>query len=418
MTRVAFAAPFGLESTLRFVRAAAALPGVKLGVVSQESPRSLVAKLPEGERASVLACVQVRDAHDPSQLAEAVESLSRELGGRVERVIGILESLQVPLAEVRERLGIRGMDVSEARHFRDKAQMKDALRAAHLPCARHLLATSPEAALEFGASTMPLVAKPPSGAGARDTFRIDRLAALESYVRATPPTRERPLLLEEFVTGVEHSFDAVTLGGRTVFHSISIYSPTPLHVMATPWIQWTVLLPRRIDGPEYAAIRAAGPRAIELLGMVNGMSHMEWFRRPDGSIAISEVGARPPGAQFTSLLSYAHDHDFYRAWAEVVIFERFAAPERKYAAGAAYLRGQGHGQVIAVEGIESVRRELGDMVVEAKIPRPGQPKASSYEGEGYVILRHPETEAVRAGLERLVSTLRVHLGPSTIGEGR
>jgi hypothetical protein len=180
-------------------------------------------------------------------------------------------------------------------------------------------------------------------------------------------------------------------------------------VLETPWIQWTVMLPRSIDGPEYAAIRHAGPRAVERLGMVNGLSHMEWFRRPDGSIAISEVGARPPGAQITSLLSYAHDLDFYRAWSEIVIHERFDPPQRRFATGAAYLRGQGEGKVAAVEGVEAVRRELGALVIEARLPQLGQPKSSSYEGEGYVIVRHPETEVVKAALERIVSIMRVHL---------
>ncbi len=409
MIRVGFAAPFGLESTLRFVRAAAASPGVKLGVISQEPAEVLAAKLPPEVRASLGGFVRVEDAHDAAELARAVTELGRQLGGKVERLIGILESLQVPLAEVREQLQIRGMDRAEAERFRDKSVMKDALRAAGLPCARHRLATSAAEALAFARQALPLVAKPPAGAGAKDTFRVESLDQLEGWLRAVPPTKERPLLLEEFLTGTEHSFDSVTLGGRTVFHSISDYAPSPLRVMETPWIQWTVMLPRHIDGPEYAAIQRAGPRAVETLGMVDGLSHMEWFRRPDGSIAISEVGARPPGAQFTSLLSYAHDHDFYRAWADIVIHGRFEVPERRYAAGAAYLRGQGDGKVTAVEGIQAVREELGHLVIEAKLPQPGQPKSSSYEGEGYVIVRHPETEVVRRALERIVSIMRVHL---------
>ena len=72
---------------------------------------------------------------------------------------------------------------------------------------------------------------------------------------------------------------------------------------------------------------------------------MEWFRRADGSVAVSEVGARPPGAQFTTLLSYAHDLDFYRAWPRLMIFNEFDPPPRVYAAGAAYVRGQGRGHV-------------------------------------------------------------------------
>jgi hypothetical protein len=192
--------------------------------------------------------------------------------------------------------------------------------------------------------------------------------------------------------------------------SISVYAPTPLQVMETPWMQWTVMLPRSIEGPEFEAIRRAGPAALSTLGMVNGMTHMEWFRRDDGSIAISEVAARPPGAQFTSLISWAHDRDFYSAWADVSVFERFDPPERRYATGAAYLRGQGAGVVSGLSGVEELQRELGELVVEARLPQPGQAKSSSYEGEGYVILRHPETAVVEAGLKRVVERLRVELG--------
>ena len=130
----------------------------------------------------------------------------------------------------------------------------------------------------------------------------------------------------------------------------------------------------------------------------------------NGSIAISEVAARPPGAQFTTLLSYAHDLDFYRAWARLVAFDQFEPPARPFAAGAAFLRGQGNGVVRAVRGVEALRAELGSLIVESKLPRVGQTPSSSYEGEGFIILRHPDTDVVREGLARIVSTLRVELG--------
>jgi len=68
-----------------------------------------------------------------------------------------------------------------------------------------------------------------------------------------------------------------------------------------------VLLPRENKGPQYDEIRRVGARALEVLGMQTGLTHMEWFRRRDGSVAISEVAARPPGAQITNLLSHAHE---------------------------------------------------------------------------------------------------------------
>lgn len=52
----------------------------------------------------------------------------------------------------------------------------------------------------------------------------------------------------------------------------------------------------------------------------------------------------------------------------------------------------------------------GPVVVEAKLPQLGQARAESDEGEGYAILRHPDTEVVERALARLVALVRVELG--------
>ncbi|MEM7082676.1 MAG: hypothetical protein AAF465_08080, partial [Pseudomonadota bacterium] len=59
---------------------------------------------------------------------------------------------------------------------------------------------------------------------------------------------DRPTLFEEFIRGQEYSFDSVVIQGKPVWHSISVYSPTPLDVLENDWIQWCVMLPRKIDG--------------------------------------------------------------------------------------------------------------------------------------------------------------------------
>jgi len=407
MQNVIFVAPFALEATMRFLRPALALPGVKLALIGQEP----VERLPEELRAKLASYHRVEDAMQADQLLSAVRTVARGWNGKVDRIVAILEQLQVPVAEVRAKLGLPGLSVEAAMNFRDKARMKNVLRANDLPCARHRLCSSDREAFAFGdASGFPIVVKPPAGAGAKNTFRVDSKEQLASWLKTSPIQAEHPLLLEEFIQGEEYSFDTVTIGGRHVFHSIGRYSPTPLDVLQNPWIQWVVYLPRRIDGPDFAGIRAAGPKALDALGMDTGLSHMEWFRRKDGSVAISEVAARPPGAQFTTLMSYAHDHDFYRAWIELMVFDTFTVPERKYSAGAAYLRGQGQGRVKSIRGLEQAQKELGDLVVEAKLPQIGQTPKEGYEGEGYVVVRHPETEVVVNALNRMIEIVRVDLG--------
>ena len=234
---------------------------------------------------------------------------------------------------------------------------------------------------------------------------------MRAAIAATQPAPARPVVIEEFVTGREHSFDSVCVGGELVWASVSRYTPSPLEVLQNDWIQWTVLLPREVGGPEFEPIRRAGRQALAALGMTTGLSHMEWFQRDDGRAVVSEVAARPPGAQITTLMSYAYDADLYRAWAKLVIGDTFEAPERKYAAGAAYLRGQGQGdRITAVRGLERAQAAVGPLVVEVKLPRMGQARSSSYEGEGYVIVRHPRTEVVQEALQTIVTQVRVEAG--------
>ncbi len=407
MRTVIFVAPFVLETTQRFVEAAAEQADVDLVLVSQE-PRE---RLPEALRGKLAGHWRVDDALNAGTLTEAVRVIASRKGP-VHRLLGTLEHLQVQLAEVREALGIAGLGVEAAKNFRDKARMKDVLRAAGLPCARHRLITSRNNAWAFSREVgYPIVVKPPDGAGAKGTYSVEDAAALEEILHRHPPHPRRPLLAEEFIRGSEHSFDGVSLDGCLVWHSLTHYLPTPLDVVRNPWIQWCVLLPREVDDPAYNDIRQAAAAALAALGLDTGVSHLEWFRRPDGSIAISEVGARPGGAQISKLISYAHDVHFYRLWARLMIDGAVDPPERCFAAGAAFLRGQGEGgRVRAIRGLRQAQEEIGPLVVESNLPRLGQPPTDSYEGEGYVILRHRDTEVVERALHRLISLIRVELG--------
>ena len=408
MPFVVFAAPLLSDNAFAMVRAAATLPDVHLGVITHD-PADRLRDLQGSVRHW-----RVHDILDVEQLVWAVNGLAERFG-KPTRLFGAYEQLQGPLAEARVRLGLPGMSVEAAHNFRDKARMKTLLRDAGLPCARHALAADIKEAEAFAeTSGFPIVVKPPAGAGAIAPFRVDDRSALRRALQLTPPSAAQPALLEEFVQGEEHSFETVTIDGVHAWHSLTHYYPTPLTVIDNPWIQWSIVLPREVDAPQYDDIRQAARRALDVLGMKTGISHMEWFRRTDGSIAISEVAARPPGAQITQLMSYANDFDVVQEWARAMIFGEFRVPERKYAAGAAFLRGMGDGRISAVHGVEEVNRELASMIVAAKSPQVGATPSTSYEGDGWVIVRHPKTEEVERAVLKLVSTIRVEVARPAI----
>jgi hypothetical protein len=63
-----------------------------------------------------------------------------------------------------------------------------------------------------------------------------------------------------------------------------------------------------------------------------------------------------------------------------------------------------------VTGLDRLPHEVTSLIVESRLPSPGQQSSGSYEGDGYVIVRHPDTGVVTDALRQLVSTIRVELG--------
>lgn len=402
---VIFVCPFFSPAATQMIEAALNLTHVRLAVVAQQP----LAELAPAVGSRLMAHWQVADVTNADQLAGAVSAIAAAHGA-VARCFAAYEQCQLPLAQVRERLGIPGLPSAAAHNFRDKARMKDVLRAAGVPVARHQLVHEAADARRFVREVgFPIVVKPPAGAGAKATERVRTVAELEQVLQRYAPSAHDPMLAEEFLRGTEHSLETVSINGHAVWHSLTRYAPTPLEVLETPWIQWTVLLPREVDDPAYADIRAVGDRALRALGMTTGVSHCEWFRRPDGSVAVSEIAARPPGANMTTMISRANDMDFVGAWVRLMVDGTFTPPERRYAVGTAYLRGQGQGTVAAVEGLDQVQREWGHLICDYRLPHLGQSPTGSYEGEGFMIVRHPDTGVVQAALARIISTIRVVL---------
>lgn len=401
MRNIVFVAPFPLETTMRFARAAAKLKDVRFLGVLQEEPKGRDRKMFDD-------VVTVKDGLDTKQLARGIDALRKKYG-QPERILGILEPLQVQLAELRGHFEVPGTDPRTADLFRDKARMKDALRAAGLPVARHRLLTSFAEGQKFTREVgHPIVLKPPAGMGAKATFRVSDDAALRGALESMRVSENNPMLAEEFLRGSEYSFETITTGGEVRFHSLSKYLPSCLEVLENPWIQWCCLLPRDIGGAEWNEAKRIGHAAVKALGLDDGFTHMEWFRRNDGTLAIGEIAQRPPGANITLMTGLAHDFDPYRAWARAVVDRAFDGPyERKYAVGCAYLRGIGHGRIVRVEGAEAVNKKIGKWVEEAKLPTIGAPKSDSYEGDGFAVVRDKDTRVVEDVLKYIIENVRV-----------
>ncbi len=415
MPHVVFIAPRFFPNTNRYIKGFAALPDVTLSVVSMDPESAIPAEL----KRRVSGHYQVREAYNAEELTVAVRGIQKGVG-KVDRLAGALEELQGPMAHVREALDIEGIRTQVGQNFRDKDRMKDVLRAAGVPVARSGLAHSPAALRKFIEEVgFPIIIKPQAGLGARATHRVSSAEELSLLERqGIVPSARVPLQIEEFIRARERTCETVTIKGKPVWRSGTRYLPSPLEVLETPWKQYCVLLPREENDEELERFYPVNEKALTALfgdqaasAAGTALTHMEWFLRDDGRSLVNEVGVRPPGVQIMPLMSLAHETDFWDDWTKLIALDQFDPKPRKWAAGAAFLRGQGAGDRIArVEGIEAAVEELGDALIEFRTPKVGQPRGKSYEGDGWATVRARTTKDVERALLTLVQRVQVRYG--------
>jgi hypothetical protein len=387
--------------SLRHARAVGELGGVRLLGVCEDAGRA--------EGAEVFAeLIRVADTHDAAQLLAAARSLA-ERHGPLHQVVTAHETLLEPVAKVCEALGLRGLSVATVRRALDKSSLKRTLERAGIKTARDRLIADPDDARRFAAEVgFPIVLKPLGGSGGLATWCVRGAEQLELALELMRPSPESAALAEEYLRGRELCVDTITIANEPRFHSVCCYRPSILEALENPQTQWTCVMPRDIGGEPYREFIEQGLRAVRALSVGDAMTHMEGFLLEDGGLAFTDATLRPAGARIAPMLAFAYDMNPHRAWARAAVDGCFDGPwERRYAVGTVFLRGAGRGLVERVDGVESVRRHVGELVVESRLPRVGAAKSATYTGDGYVTLRHPETRVVEDALRFIARTVRV-----------
>ncbi len=406
MPVVVFVAPLCNAAALASLEALAKQPDISLGVISHFAQE----QLPLHIRLRLAAHWQTASAADTAELLYAAEKMHTYFG-KIDVILSTNEHVQEALALIREKFGIAGMRPDVAHNFRDKARMKQHFFEHQIPCARFQRLTSRQAAYDFIEQVgFPIILKPLCGAGSLSTFFVDTYAQLETALAQLNPSEWNVALAEEFISGAEHSLETVMHHGKAVWQSVSRYLPNALDVMQNAWIQWRIIVPNAAEQAAYRDIRHAGQAALSCLGLETGISHLEWFRRPDARFAISEVGARPPGAQILTLHSRAFGCNLYEEWIRLMVYDQFSVPTQRYACGVAFLRAQGYGVIKHVTGLDEVMRECSALITDVQPPKLHAAPTGTYEGDGFIIVRHEETAKVEQALEYIINTVRVTLG--------
>jgi formate-dependent phosphoribosylglycinamide formyltransferase (GAR transformylase) len=401
---VAFLEPSFPANQREFVRALHAV-GARVTGIGERPKESLDPEL----RHWLFHYEQIGNVTDEGQLERVVRWVQERVP--LARLEAVVEAHVMAAARVRERCGIPGTSVQTTWLCRDKPAMKDALRAAGIPCAQSIGSADAEEIRAFAALVgFPLVVKPRDAAGASGTVRVDDPGELLRALADCGVGRGQSVAVEEFIEGHEGFYDTISIGGRVVHEFVTHYYPNVLEAMRTRWISPQFVTTNRIGAEGYAEVKEMGRKVVRALGIETSATHMEWFFGPKG-LKFSEIGCRPPGVRAWDLYAAANELDIYREWAMAVVHGRPSQePSRRYSAGMIALRPDRDGHIAGYEGLEEIHRRFGPFILDQHLPAPGtptQPVAAGYMANAWLRLRHPDYDALRAMLDEVGRTVRV-----------
>ena len=298
----------------RFVHRLSSLGVNVLGVAEEGYDQ-----LDPGLRASLTDYYRVDDMHSYDQMVRAVGFLTHRFG-KIDRIESLNEYWLDLEAALRNDFNVTGPKSADIINMRRKSLMKKMFLKAGVKVAQGNVVRTRKQAENFIADVgYPVVAKPDSGVGAADTFKISNQDELNDFFDRKP---DIDYFMEEFIEGEIFTFDGlVDQDGTPVFYTSHTYSQGIMETVNEDSLIYYYSL-REI--PE--DLKSAGLRVLKTYGIKERLFHFEFFRSArKGEILGLEVNMRPPGGLTTDMFNFANDIDIYQEWANVVVHNRFTA---------------------------------------------------------------------------------------------
>jgi ATP-grasp domain-containing protein len=324
---------------------------------------------------------RVPDMHRHDDLVRALGWLTFR-HGKLDRLDSLSEYWLETEARLRDDFNVFGLRAADMARFKRKSEMKSRFLAAGLAAARgrvcHDRAALRALVEEVG---YPVVAKPDTGVGAAQTFRLEDDREVEAFLAAKPQV---DYIVEEFVAGDLVTYDGLTdRQGRVVFDASMVFDRGIMEVVNQD-SDMAYTLVRDIP----ADLAAAGRTLVEAFGVRERFFHFEFFRQANGRLVALEVNIRPPGGLTVDMWNYQNDVDLYRGWGHLLVQGRL--PDRATRPWFVTWVGRKDRFRYALGGDE-LRRRLGDLVVHHARVEDIFSRAIGNEG---FILRSPELEPI------------------------
>lgn len=154
--------------------------------------------------------------------------------------------------------------------------------------------------------TFPIIVKPVDLTGGKGIHRAaDPEEAREAYKDACSRTRQDHIVVEEFVQGTNHGFSAMLVKGKVAF----AFSDNEQYFV-NKYLVSGANSPSTSGSETLAKLRDYSERIARELHLVDGILHIQYIEKPDGTPVIIEICRRPPGDLYIKFVKYATSIDY------------------------------------------------------------------------------------------------------------
>lgn len=329
---------------------------------------------------------KVDNLNDYQQMLKACGYLTFK-HGKLDRIESHNEHWLNLDARLREDFNVFGFKPDEVIKVKSKSCMKNIFREAGIPVAKGRIIRSIEEAEKFIEEVgYPIVAKPDSGVGASETFKLENISDVENFFRVKT---DGDYILEEFIDGKIVTFDGFTDCEGNVVEVSSMSYWAGLMETVTDNLDSIFIVEKEIP----ADLEIIGRKVIAAFSLMERFFHLEFFRLKDNSLVALEINARPPGGLCLDASNFSSDSDIYKQYA-VAVAGRIPEKVKRRPYYSAFV-GLKINPTPPVHTMEDHRIELGPMVVYSA---PNPPLFASVMGEYAVILRHADLEELKRGV--------------------
>ena len=154
--------------------------------------------------------------------------------------------------------------------------------------------------------TFPIIVKPVDLTGGKGIHRAANAdEAREAYKDACNRTRQDHIVVEEFVQGTNHGFSAMLVKGKVAF----AFADNEQYFV-NKYLVSGANSPSTSGSETLAKLRDYSERIARELNLVDGILHIQYIEKPDGTPVIIEICRRSPGDLYIKFVKYATGIDY------------------------------------------------------------------------------------------------------------